>query len=72
MIWVRRREAFTWKSVSSTMSLQGRINSQDYLRILSDQVYSMLAELLRERRMFQDDNAPVRFAEKHCSVDENI
>ncbi|XP_076038416.1 uncharacterized protein LOC143023691 [Oratosquilla oratoria] len=45
------------------ISLHGRINSQDYLGILGDQVHPMVQELFPEgNAIFQDDNAPIHKA----------
>jgi hypothetical protein len=59
MIW----GAISWKSAGPIVSLHGRINSQDYLGILSDQVHPMVSELFPEgNAVFQDDNAPIHTA----------
>ena len=59
MIW----GAISWKSAGPMISLHGRINSRDYLRILSDQVHPMVRELFPDGdAFFQDDNAPIHTA----------
>ena len=43
--------------------IHGRIKSQDYSKILLDQIHRMVAELLPEgNTIFQDDNAPIHIA----------
>ena len=76
MIW----GAISWKSAGPMVSLHGRINSQDYLSILSDQMHPMVAELFPEgNAIFQDDNAPLHTAkfvtewhEEHSSEVEHL
>ena len=52
MIW----DTISWKSAGPMISLHGRINSQDYLEILGDQVHPMVQALLPEENIiFQDD-----------------
>uniref|UniRef100_A0A0K0FBA8 DDE_3 domain-containing protein n=1 Tax=Strongyloides venezuelensis TaxID=75913 RepID=A0A0K0FBA8_STRVS len=71
MIW----GAIFWKSTGLMISLHGKINSRDYLQILSDQVYSMVQALFPDgNAIFQDDNAPIHTArivkewhEEHCN-----
>lgn len=59
MIW----GAISWKSIGPIISLHGRINSQDYLGILSNQLHPMVRELFPEGdAIFQDDNAPIHTA----------
>lgn len=59
MIW----GAISWKSGGPIVSLHGRINSQDYLGILADQVHPMVSVLFPEgNAVFQDDNAPIHTA----------
>ena len=62
------------------VSLHGRIKSQDYLKILSDQIHPMVVELFPEGNTnFQDDNAPIHTAkivsechEEHSSEVEHL
>ena len=45
------------------ISLNGRINSKDYLQILSDQVYPMAQALFpKGKAIFQDNNATIHTA----------
>ena len=68
MIW----GAISWKSAVPMISHHGRINSRDYLGILSDQVHPMDRELFPDGdAIFQDDNAPIhtaRIVKKNAST----
>ena len=62
------------------VSLHGRIKSQNYLKILSDQIHPMIMELfLGGNAIFQHDNAPIHLAkivselhEEHSSEVEHL
>lgn len=48
------------KPAKPRVSLHGRIKSQNYLKILSNQIHPMFVELFPEgNAIFQDDNAPI-------------
>ena len=62
------------------ISLYGKINSQDYLGILGNQLLPMVQGLFPEGiAIFQDDNAPIHTArivkewhEEHCNEVEHL
>ena len=55
--------AICWQSTSLIISLHGRINSRDYLEILSNQVHPMVQAMFPEgNAIFQDNNAPIHIA----------
>ena len=59
MLW----DAISWKSAGLMVFLYGRINSRDYLQILSDKINLMDQALFLEgNTIFQDDNAPIHTA----------
>ena len=54
------QEAISGKSVGPMVSFQSRTKSQVYLKISSDEIHPMAAELFSEgNAIFQDDNAPI-------------
>ena len=62
-LWWSGGGAISWKSANQIVSLHGRIKSQDYLKILTDQIYPMVTELFPEgNAIFQDDNASINTA----------
>jgi hypothetical protein len=59
MIW----GDISWKFGGPIISLRGRINSRDYLRILEEQVHSMVQAMFSDGNViFEDDNAPIQKA----------
>ena len=76
MIW----GAISWKSTGPMISLHGKINSRDYLQVLSDQVHPMVQALFPDgNAIFQDDNAPIHTArivkewhEEHCNEVDHL
>ena len=55
--------AICWQSTGRIISLHEKINSRDYLEILSNKVYPMIQVMLLEgNAIFQDDNAPIHIA----------
>jgi hypothetical protein len=59
MIW----DDICWKSGRSMISLQGRINSRDYLGIWRTKFIQWLKHWFPEKNaIFQDDNAPIHTA----------
>ena len=72
--------AISWKSAGPRVSLYCRIKSQDYIKILSDQIYPIVEELFPEGdAIFLYDNAPIHTVRivsewqgKHSSEVENL
>ena len=59
MIW----GAISFKSAEPMISLHRRINTRDYLKILSDQVHFLAQALFpKGNTILKDDNAPIHIA----------
>ena len=59
MIW----GVISLKSAGPMISLYRRINTRDYLKVLSDQIYPIAQALFPEgNTIFKDDNAPIHTA----------
>ena len=60
---LKLRGAFSWNDLGAVIPLEGKINANYHLMLLSDHLRSMLQHFFPTRSgVFQDDNTPIHRA----------